>query len=484
MPDYDRPVDLLDREKEWDKLLELWRNPAPDLVFVLGRRRAGKSFLLGRLAQAVNGLYYQATRRTEAEQLHRLSALVGAHFQDPALEHGVPFPDWESLFGYLTRHAREQPLLIVLDEFTWLTDSAPALPSIVQSFWDHQWQDTHLTLVLSGSHITAMRRLEEADQPLYGRRTVRLDVGPFDFPRATAFFPAYTPRERLMAHGIFGGLPGHLALLDPARTLGDNVARQMLSPGGRLLDEAQHMLDAFLADASVHYSVIEAIAGGERTWKGITNRVGRVGGSLSRAVEWLIGMGLIERVVPITERNPKKSKRAMFRVADPYVDFWHRFISPMVSAGMIGLAPSEQLWAEQITPHLDNYMGGVFEAICRDFAGRAGRLPFQPLRIGTWWDGASRNEIDVVALGGRGEVLVGECKWGWFDGSDLARLRERTALLLPELDRAGDVRTAIFAGGDVSGEVREEVDRGRVLLFTAEDLSDWEIAEASGSRFR
>jgi hypothetical protein len=33
-----------------------------------------------------------------------------------------------------------------------------------------------MKLVLSGSHITAMKQLEDADQPLYGRRTARIDI--------------------------------------------------------------------------------------------------------------------------------------------------------------------------------------------------------------------------------------------------------------------------------------------------------------------
>ena len=33
---------------------------------------------------------------------------------------------------------------------------------------------------------------------------------------AAAFTAGYTPEDRLRAYGIFGGLPGHLALLDAA----------------------------------------------------------------------------------------------------------------------------------------------------------------------------------------------------------------------------------------------------------------------------
>ena len=46
-----KPPDLFDREAEWGRLDEVWNRRKPDLVFVVGRRRAGKSFLLTRFAQ-------------------------------------------------------------------------------------------------------------------------------------------------------------------------------------------------------------------------------------------------------------------------------------------------------------------------------------------------------------------------------------------------------------------------------------------------
>jgi AAA+ ATPase superfamily predicted ATPase len=467
----EKPAAIRDREAEWEELTRIWGRPSPELAFVLGRRRVGKSYLLARFARSVGGIYYQATRRTENEQLARLSSLVGEHFDDPALRHGGPFPDWEGLFRYVVERAGGEPFLFILDEFPYLTSAAPALPSILQSLWDHEWPDTRLKLVLSGSHITAMRQLEDADQPLYGRRTSRIEIEPFGYVHAAEFVPGYSAADRLRAYGAFGGVPGHLALLESGESLGENVARQMLGPTGRLLDEAQHMLDAFLSDAQVHYSVIEAIAGGERTWNGITKRVGRDGGSLSRAMQWLIEMGLVERVVPITESSPRKSKRALYRITDPYISFWHRFVSPMVGAGMIGLAPGERLWKEQVRPGMDDYMGGIFESVCRDFVRRGNGLPFPPLRVGEWWDAGSKNEIDVVALGGEGQVLVGECKWGSVSASDLKTLRTRASLLLRDLKAdPQQVHIALFSGRAIAREVEQEVEAGRVLHFSPESL--------------
>lgn len=400
----------------------------------------------------------------------RLSAIVGAHFEDPALQHGVTFPDWESLFGYVTDRARKRPFLMVLDEFPFLSSAAPALPSILQALWDHRWPGTRFKLVLSGSHIPAMRQLEDADQPLYARRTARLDIEPFDHVDAAAFMGDYTPEDRLRAYGIFGGLAGHLTLLDPSKPLEQNVEEHILSPSGRLLDEAQHPLDAFLADAQVHYSIIEAIAHGERTWQGITRRVGRDGGSLSRAIQWLIEMRILERVVPITEANPAKSKRTLYRLADPYLAFWHRFVSPMVSAGMIGLVPGARLWDQYVAPRLDDYMGEVFEGVCRAFVRRTRRLPFEPVRVGEWWDASSENRIDVVAIGPEGELLLGECRWGTVSAADLDRLQARADLIAAELRGVHQVHLALFSGRGLDRDVRSAVEAGRVLHFPAEAL--------------
>jgi uncharacterized protein len=467
----DKPADIHDRDFEWRTLAALWAKARPDLLFVVGRRRVGKSFMLSRFAREVGGIYYQATRRTEAEQLASLARIIGEHFADPALQQGITFPSWENLFRYLVERVDGKPFMLVLDEFPYLAGAAPALPSIIQSVWDHELPGTRIKLVLSGSYITAMNRLEEVDQPLYGRRTGKVIVKPFAFADAVRFVPEYGIRDQLVAYGLYGHLPGHLALLEPGRPLAENVAEALLSPAGRLVDEAQHMLDAFTVDAHVHYSIVEAIAAGEHTWSGITKRVGRSGGALLRPLQWLEEMQVIARVVPVTEANPRRSKRAVYRIVDPYVAFWHRVVAPLVNAGSLGLVPPEQLWNEIVEPRLDDYMGPVFEEICREFVRQTDRMPFKPMRVGEWWDASSQNQVDVVAVGGRGQLLVAECKWGRVTAGHLSTLRTRAGALAAELGGVRTVHTALFtARGDADDEVRREAAAGNALLFSAEDL--------------
>jgi AAA+ ATPase superfamily predicted ATPase len=232
------------------------------------------------------------------------------------------------------------------------------------------------------------------------------------------------------------------------------------------------MLDAFLGDAAVHYSIVEAIATGDQTWKGITSRIGRSGGSVTRPLEWLIDMNVVTRTVPITEKDPRKSKRTLYRVTDPYVAFWHRFVAPLSAVGSIGLVDPLHLWHDAIAPQLPDYMGFVYEGACRQ-AVRRGRLvlPFTPVRVGEWWDATSTHQIDVVALGGEREMVVGECKWGDVTTRDLETLEHRAQLLAAELGGVRRIHLAVFSGsGRFDTGVMAAIKTGRVQGYTAADM--------------
>lgn len=467
-----KPSDIVNRDREWEKLVQLWNEPRSQLIFMYGRRRVGKSWLLHRFAQAVDGIYYQATRGTQDEQLRRMTRVVGRYFDDAALKAGAALPDWESLFAYIGGKAADKPLLLVIDEFPYLAEESPSLTSVIQAQWDSHWKESsNIKLLLCGSHITLMKQLEERDQPLHGRRTAKIAVSPFIYNDLATLLPDYDRRTILFAYGIFGGLAGHLDRLDPDLDLSQNVARLILDPSSRLYDEATHVLDTFGKEADVHYSVLFAIADGARTWGRITNRVARSTGALWPVIEWLQEMELIEREVPITKEQPHKSKVSLYRITDPYLMFWYRFIQPIYSSGFIAMADPQALWRSRIEPRLDDYMGQIFEDICRDFTANFFPMPFEPHRLGRWWTRNSDEEVDIVVRGLNDELLVGECKWGGVTGRDLTTLKRRARLIATELGDVSTIYYALFSGSNQCDQsVQEARDNGDVFYFGPEDL--------------
>jgi AAA+ ATPase superfamily predicted ATPase len=464
---------IFDRAREKAELDRAWRSGKPELLIAAGRRRAGKSYLLTRYLQGKDGLYYQATKATSREQLRTLSQIAAAQFQQAGLGFAGGFPDWESFFRFVVQQAAGRPFLLILDELPYLLEAVRGFGTLLQRVWDHDLPDTQVKLILSGSYVSAMRRLTAADQPLHGRKTGALAFAPFSYRDAAEFVPDYSARDRIVAYATFGGLPGQLALIDPARSIEENVAVQMLNPGGRHSDEAEHLFDSFLRDARVHYSIVRAIASGEQKWSRITSRVGKDSASLSRPLEWLQNMDVITRVIPVTAMPPGNPKRAIYRITDPYLAFWHRFVAMMRATGSDDLMEPRELWEHYIAPGLSDYMGQVFESVCRTFVGRSRhpRLPFRPVRVGEWWSSDSTEQVDVVALGRDGELLVGECKWGSVARADVESLERRRDLLLEEIGGVTSAHLAIFSGKPIGDHaVVARVAHGDLLHFALDDL--------------
>jgi uncharacterized protein len=462
------PEALIGRAHQWEALAKAWEQSGPALILVSGVRSSGKSFLLSRFAQARAGVYFQATRRTESEQRACLCRALGRYFDDPDLVH-APLPSWRGVFEYLTAQAGRAPFLLILDEFPFLSAVEPDLLGVLREFWEERWQRTRICLVLAGSHVPMMSCLEAPGNPLESCGTERLFFSPLPFDQAALFAPEWEPRDRLLLYALFGGLPGHLGLISPDRTPGENFARHVLHPHGRLADEGERFLDAFVPDAEVHYSIIESIATGGDSWSDLSSRTGRSGGALSRPLKWLEEMGVLAREVAITE-SPR-SRRARYSLADPYLRTWHAAVAPLLRDGSLGLVDPEALWERAILPHLDELAEAAFARSCRDWLTRTTALSFRPARVGRWWDAHGHHEICAVALSDGGDVFVAACRWREVLSADFAALTDSAARMIAELPDVSSVSFGLFSGrGEFDEDLLRAADRNEVQLFGPGDL--------------
>ncbi len=468
---------VYNRIRELAELDRAWRSDRPELLIAAGRRRAGKSYLLSHFLQDRPGFYYQATRSTGREQLRTLGHIAAQRFPAAGLEFTNGFTDWDSVFRFLVRQADGKPFLLILDEVPYLLDAVRGFGSQLQRFWDHELRGTLIKVVLSGSYVSGMRRLTDIDQPLHGRKTGTLAFAPFSYRDAARFVPEWSSKDKLVAYAVFGGLPGQLALLNPSQSVAENVAQHLLNPAGRLSDEAEHLFDAFLKEAGVHYSIVRAIASGEHKWSKITNRVGKDSASLSRPLDWLQSMDVVARIIPVTDTPPGNPKKTLYRLTDPYLQFWHHFVAMIRASGADDLMEPKVLWERFVAPRLSDYMGSVFESVCRTFVGHSQHpmLPFRPVRVGEWWSDDSTDQVDLIAVGAEGEVLIGECKWGAFGVDDLATLERRRDLVVQKLSGVNRVFLAAFSGQPITdATVAIRVTRGALLHFSHDDLYDGE----------
>ena len=402
------------------------KNPAGQALLLYGRRRLGKTYLLQRFFAGTPSeahrphCYFLADQTTATAQRLSLAEQLLDAFPEAGVAPAEIAVSWNALlrfFGAQATPAQNQnaprPTLI-LDEFPYLVQQTPELPSILQAWWDREGVHSRLMLVLCGSQLSVMRALGAQSAPLYGRFTAGvLEIAPLRYDDMAAFYqnsPQYDRSQILIMYGVFGGTPRYHALVETDRPFGEEIVNLLLRPGGALENEAAFLLGSEqIRDPAPYNAVLAAIARGETQFGGILNASGAERGSLSYYLSALMELGWVEREFPFEETS---ERRALYKVSDPFVAFWYGFVRPLASA--VSFDDPQAVYDAHIAPRLADYMGRyALERICHQWLRRHGAatLGESIAGAGRWWSRDGQTELDILARLHSGAYLLGECKW-------------------------------------------------------------------------
>ena len=427
------------RERELGALKRMYETDGFQMVVLYGRRRVGKTTLIDEFVKNKRALYFTAQQKTSRQNLQLFSSAVYAAFSMPANLPG--FSSWNDALSFVVNQAKAtldgQPLVFVFDEFPYAAEAEPSLPSAFQTAIDHGFRDTNVKLILCGSNEGFMEsEVLGSKSPLYGRRTMQMRLGPFDYLDAARMLPG-TPNKDLVAYyATFGGTPYYLSQVDPRETYEENVRRLLFDNLGMLYEEPLMLLRQELHEPASYNSILDAIGAGNTSPTRIAETAGVNATSVGKYLKTLIDLGIVEKDTPLGGGSASKS--AAYRLKDPFFSYWYHFVSRYVGSIEEGVGAAVASYATA-GPAFTTYVGKQFENICLQWVRResiAGRLPFAALEFGSWWgtdpDAREEADIDVVAANRlERELLVGECKWrGSFDETATIETLEHRSTLL------------------------------------------------------
>lgn len=396
---------FINRVSEIAALEQDYCQPSSSFAVIYGRRRVGKTTLIKQFIQDKPHVYFLADLQPENMQLERLKAQCSLLLQDPLLDK-IAFPDWYTFFSYLMpRLAVSNKWVFIFDEFQYLAQVNPAIPSIFQQLWDQQWQHQRCMLILCGSSISMMYATTlKQDSPLYGRRTLQIKLRSLDFKGFCQFFPRLKPRELFPFYCLTGGVPRYIEQLSPQAGLTENLRQFFLNHHSYLYSEPRFLLQEEVRDPTSYYALIQVIAAGNHQLGHIAGQLQVSTNQLTTVLERLRELELVERRVPITESQPHKSKLGLYFIADSFLRFWFRYVWPWQSLLEMG----QMEWViEKYLADQAGFEAPIFEQFCRQHLWQMD-WP-EPLQlVGSWWN--RQQEFDVVGIGQTFHV-VGECKW-------------------------------------------------------------------------
>ena len=462
---------FIGREREVAALDRLYESNKFEFAVIYGRRRVGKTALINHFIDNKEAIYFMGVESNEKQNLENFSKSIIEY--SSGIEAETSFLSFQAALEYVFKLAEKKRLILAIDEYPYVARSSKSLASTLQLLIDKYKDTSQLMLILCGSSMSYMEdEVLAYKSPLYGRRTAQMKIQPFSFEETCRCFKNFSDEDKALAYGIVGGTPQYLLQMDDRLSIEDNIKNTYLNPISFLYEEPTNLLKQEVREPSIYTAIITAIAVGASRMSDISNKVGEDSNICANYLKSLINLGIVKKETPYGEKTSRKS---IYSIEDNMFRFWYRFVPNNNSVIMRGAA---DIVYRRIEPQLSEYMGAVFEEICKQYLWKLlldGNSPVEFSELGRWWGNdpieKKQTEIDIMGDQDKSTALFGECKWinENVDVKVLEKLKKRSRLF-----RYENVHLFLFAKkGFTQGCIEEAGKMGNVSLVTYDQIYEY-----------
>lgn len=403
---------FVDRKKEMEFLNKEYSKDESSLIILYGRRRTGKTSLIKEFGKNKNMIYFLATEESEIQNREMFKNIIANHFNNELLN-STKVDNWEVLFKIIMSERKTDKKIIVLDEFQYLGKANSSFPSIFQKIWDEMLKNENIMVILCGSLISMMEsQTLNYTSPLYGRRTGQIKLKQIPFENYSEFFSKeMSEKELIEKYAVTGGIPKYIESFNEDDNIYNEIKNHIISKQSYLYEEPNFLLQNEVTEVGSYFSIIKSIAAGNRKLGNISSSLSINPTNLSKYLQTLINLDILEREVPITEVNPEKSKKGQYKIKDNFISFWFQFIYP--NRTFLEIDKTDIVLNRIRSNFIDNHVAFIYKDICRQKMWNLvanGKFSVQYNKIGRWWNNTT--EIDIVGLNEEDcSIIFGECKY-------------------------------------------------------------------------
>ena len=385
---------FIGRDKELSTLNRLYTSGKFEFAVMYGRRRVGKTAIINEFTKGKPSVCFTGVESNEKQNLENFSKCILEFVTNKPTN--TSFDSFQTALEFIFELAEEQRIVLVIDEYPYVARASESLASTLQLLIDKYKATSKLFLILCGSSMSYMEdQVLAYKAPLYGRRTAQFKIQPFEFREACQYFSRLSDEDKALAYGIVGGTPQYLLQFKDGLSIEDNIKNMYLDPASSIYEEPQNLLKQGVREPAIYNAIITAIATGYTKMSEISTKVGENTSVCATYIKNLVSLGIIKKESPLGEDS---SRKTIYSIEDNMFRFWYRFIpenTSIISRGATELA------YDRIKPHLSDYMGGVFEDICKQYLWSlllSGECAIDFTNIGRWWgtNPKTRQQVEIT----------------------------------------------------------------------------------------
>ena len=328
---------FIGRKDELSLLKNLSLKRTSSLIVMKGRRRIGKSRLLEEF-----GLQFKKSftfsglppspLTTDLSQKEEFAIQLKRQIphEGPIVE-----KDWSDLFWKLGTHSKEGPVLIILDEISWMGSLDPNFLGKLKIAWDLYFsKNTQLILAICGSSSAWIDKNILSSTGFLGRESLTITLEELPLYDCAEFWnlegEKNSSHEKLQLLAVTGGIPRYLENMNPTLSAEENIRQMCFDPSGILFKEFEKIFSDLFSSKNVLYKkIVEHLANGIADQSSICAGVGlSLGGDISSSLDELIKSGFISRDFTWNIKTTKGSTLSHYRLKDNYSRFYVKYIFP------------------------------------------------------------------------------------------------------------------------------------------------------------
>lgn len=325
---------MIGRKKEIDILANAYASKKPELVAVFGRRRVGKTYLVGSFFEGKIDFELTGLKDGTKEQQLRNFAYSLKDAQKTAELPPTPI-DWLQAFHQLKTHLEsmgnpEQKKVVFIDELPWMASGKSDFLTGFSYFWNSFAAKTNILVVICGSATAWMiQKIINDKGGLHNRVTRRIHLQSFTLTETESYFQekhiAFDRYQLLLLYMTMGGIPHYLDQVEGGKSAVQNIDAICFQPQGLLRTEFENLYSSLFSNSERYEAIVQAFSS---TWKGLSrmdimakSKI-QDGGGLTMMLQELEQSGFISAYIPFG----KKKKDTLFRLTDCYSLFYLKFI--------------------------------------------------------------------------------------------------------------------------------------------------------------
>ncbi len=324
---------FIGRKKELDQLNLLHKKKSASLVVIRGRRRIGKSRLIQEFAKDKKHLIFSGlppvSGMTKQRQIDAFADQMAQNLNMPKLQ----VSGWSDLFWHLGNQVKDQKIIILFDEISWMGSIDPDFLGHLKNAWDLYFsQNPKLILIVCGSVSSWIERNILSNTGFLGRISLDIMLEELPLIECQEFWNGLKNKisnyEKFKLLSVTGGVPKYLEEIIPEEPAEENIRRLCFQSNGLLFREYDQIFSDLFSNKSQTYSnIVSVLAQGALDLDTIYRTLKiQKSGYISDYLHDLVCAGFVAEDNTWNLKSRKTSNLKRFRLKDNYLRFYLKYI--------------------------------------------------------------------------------------------------------------------------------------------------------------